>query len=137
MKDKKLRNLRIATISLLVIDFLVAIAAPVASRLGYSFLSESLPYLYSILIPLTSFFIIITFVSNIKSSYNEKRTKKQELRVRQSFWGRVGLLGLVAVIAFIYGLFRYDIIWLIAMFVLFFLAIILGPLFGRLIIRKL
>lgn len=134
----KLKNLKILTISIIVLDFVIAILSPIMARYGYSSIAKSLLiFLYNILIPITGFLMIITFIYNMKKSYTEKRTEKQELIVKQIFWGRMALLALSVVIMFAYTFFKQlDLLGIVIMFLLFILSILFGPLFGKLIIRK-
>jgi hypothetical protein len=138
MKQKRifsLKNLKITMISIVILDFLIAIISPILVRYGYSSAAESLfNILYNFLIPLTGFLMIFTFICNIKNSYTKKRTAKQELDIKQKFWGRISLLAISALISFVCT-FLSD-LWLPLMFLLFILSFYLGPSFGRLIIRK-
>lgn len=133
----KLKNLKIITISLTVLAFLIAIASPFMVKYGYFSLAKSLlAFLYDILIPVTGFFMILTFIYNFKLANTEKRTEKQELIVKQKFWGRISLLTLSGIISFLYSLVNPLGYWIAIMFLLFVLSILAGPLFGRIIIKE-
>jgi len=133
----KLKNLRITTISLMIIDFFIAIISPFLFRYEYFLAKYLVIFLFNVLIPLTSFFMIVTFIYNLRVSYIEKRTKEQELIIRQRFWGRIWLLGISTIIIFIYIFFKdFDLVGIIIMFSLIFLSLLIGPFFGKLIIRK-
>lgn len=134
----RLKNLKITTIILIVLAFLIAIVSPFMVKYGYSDLAKTLLiFLYNILIPITGFFMILTFVYNFKSAHEEKRTEQKELIIKQKFWGRMSLLALSVVIMFVYTLFKpLDLLGIVIMFLLFALSILVGPVFGKIIIRK-
>lgn len=137
-KDKKLIIFRRTAIALIILDFLTAITSPFLIKYEYGYLAKYLLMIfYNVLIPLTGLFMVLTFVYNFKYSYEEKRTKKQELVVKQNFWGRIISLLISLIIIIAYILFRpLDLLGIVLMFILFLLSIFVGPLFGKKIIRK-
>ncbi|MFH0829690.1 MAG: hypothetical protein V1887_00830 [Candidatus Aenigmatarchaeota archaeon] len=132
------KNLKALTLGIMALDFVIAILSPIMAGYGYSSVAESLYFvLYGVLIPLTILLTITAFIQNMKTSHTEKRTPEHELDVKQKFWGRISLIGLSVTVMLVYTLFaNLDLYGFVLMFLLFALSVYLGPVFGRLVIKK-
>jgi len=133
-----IKNLKAFTLGIMALDFVIAVLSPVMAGYGYSSVAESLYFvLYNVLIPLTILLTITAFIQNMKTSHTEKRTPEQELDIKQKFWGRMFLIGLSVAVMLVYTLFaNLDLYGFVLMFLLFALSIYLGPVFGKMIIKK-
>ena len=131
------RAVKIAVACLVATDLAIAVAAPLASGAGHPFLAEQLlEMLYCLLIPLTGISFVLTFFYNQEARRFVKETAIQRLEVERAFWGRIALIGFSAVIMFVYVLFAdFGIAGFIAMVVMYAVAIIVVPIFGKLITK--
>ena len=129
---------KISMFVLLALDFLIAVISPVISiKYGNPELAGILLFiLMNFLIYLTLLVMGICMFYNLELAKTEKRTKKQELVIRQNFWGRIILLIIAGFVSWIYSIIYPSSDWFLVMFILFALSVVIGSWFGRTIIKK-